>query len=225
LIQPDIYITEKTGDYQLVIPWLPDEIKFSANETRFASYDILDKGEVKIPTGTNIRRYSWESILPGAVMQWNPMQRGAWQAPKCIQGRWSSWRENGTLLHLLAIGTTFNHDVYLEDYEVTYSGSYGSFEYSISFIDARDVDPSASKSGSGAELLRPETQSSAETYTIAAGDTLWSIAQKFYGDGSRWNELYIQNQAILELTAKDKGLFSSGFGRHLFAGTTLTIKK
>ncbi len=73
MIQPDIYITktdkelitEKNSPRQIMIPWLPDEIKFESNETRFASYNILDKGEIKIPTGANIHSYSWEGVLPG----------------------------------------------------------------------------------------------------------------------------------------------------------------
>lgn len=31
------------------------------------------------------------------------------------------------------------------------------------------------------------------SYTVVAGDTLWSIAEKIYGDGHRWSELYQAN--------------------------------
>lgn len=32
-----------------------------------------------------------------------------------------------------------------------------------------------------------------QTYTVAHGDTLWGIAQKFYGDGSKWHKIYDAN--------------------------------
>ena len=35
------------------------------------------------------------------------------------------------------------------------------------------------------------------TYTIASGDCLWSIAQKLYGTGTRWPELYEANRTII----------------------------
>ena len=39
-----IHITETYAAQQIRIPWIPDEIHFTSNGTRFASYDILDRG-------------------------------------------------------------------------------------------------------------------------------------------------------------------------------------
>ena len=36
-----------------------------------------------------------------------------------------------------------------------------------------------------------------DTYTVTSGDCLWSIAQKLYGTGTRWPELYEANRAII----------------------------
>ncbi|MDF5729627.1 MAG: LysM peptidoglycan-binding domain-containing protein [Rhizonema sp. PD38] len=40
---------------------------------------------------------------------------------------------------------------------------------------------------------------SSQTYTVQAGDTLSSIAQKFYGDGSEqsWRKIYDANKAVI----------------------------
>ncbi len=240
MIQPDIYITEMDKELitesgsprQVMIPWLPEEIKFESNETRFASYDILDKGEIKIPSGANIHSYSWEGVLPGEGHKNTSLQRGEWQDPKKIQSMWSFWRENGTPLRLLIIGTPVNHDVYLEDYDVTYTGAFGDYEYSISFIEARDIAirnklaASTSFSGTpGAFGSRPENQSSVTHYTSVKGDTLWSIAHRFLGDGSRWPEIYNNNQWVIETVAKNNGFQSSEYGRRLVPGTWLEIKK
>lgn len=35
------------------------------------------------------------------------------------------------------------------------------------------------------------------TYTVKPGDTLWGIAERFLGKGSRWREIYYANQAII----------------------------
>lgn len=36
------------------------------------------------------------------------------------------------------------------------------------------------------------------TYTVRKGESLYRIARKFYGDGSRWRELYEKNTATLK---------------------------
>ncbi len=243
MIQPDIFITEidkqlitgTDGPRQVTIPWLPDEIHFESNETRFARYEILDLGEIKIPSGANIHSYSWDGILPGEGHKNSPMQRGEWQDPKKIQSIWSFWREYGTPLRLLIIGTPINHDVYLEDYEVTYTGAFGDYEYKISFIEARNItiahDSEVSTSFVGTPGIegaraakRPETQSLVKTYTSVKGDTLWAIAERFLGNGSRWPEIYNLNQQIIETVAKNNGYQSSEYGQRLVPGTWLEIK-
>ena len=35
------------------------------------------------------------------------------------------------------------------------------------------------------------------TYTVKKGDTLWSIAQKIYGEGSKWTDIKEANKAML----------------------------
>ena len=40
---------------------------------------------------------------------------------------------------------------------------------------------------------RPVEKSIPKTYTVVAGDSLWKIAQRYLGDGSRWKEIYTYN--------------------------------
>lgn len=232
----DIYIAEKTGNRSMRIPWIPESIIFDSNGTRFAKYEVLKAGEVYVPSGVNIHGYSWKSILPGEGRKDNALQRGAWQDPLWYQQIWSSWRNNGTPLHLLVTGTPINHDVYLEDYAVDYEGAFGDYDYTIKFVDARtlSIDQQASTQSSGnvqaaqdskGTITRSETDSSQKTYTIKAGDTLWAIAERFLGSGAQWNVLYELNKTAIEQAAKQAGNFSSQDGRIIISGTTLTIRK
>ncbi len=41
----------------------------------------------------------------------------------------------------------------------------------------------------------PETEEpEARIHVVEKGDSLWRIAEKFYGDGTRWNEIYQANK-------------------------------
>ena len=44
------------------------------------------------------------------------------------------------------------------------------------------------------ESSEPQTGS---TYTVQPGDCLWSISQRFYGTGTRWNVIYETNKSII----------------------------
>lgn len=53
---------------------------------------------------------------------------------------------------------------------------------------------------------------SAQTYTVVKGDCLWKIAKKFYGDGSKYRELYEGNKEVV-----------GGNPNRIYPGQVLTI--
>ena len=64
-MEVDIYVREKSGSREIRFPWLPDKIDIDSGGTVMASYDILDKGPVQVPTGSGLISYSWEGVFPG----------------------------------------------------------------------------------------------------------------------------------------------------------------
>lgn len=46
-------------------------------------------------------------------------------------------------------------------------------------------------------LVPAQTVSPGRTYTVLGGDTLWSIAQKFYNDGNQWGKIYDANKQVI----------------------------
>lgn len=47
-----------------------------------------------------------------------------------------------------------------------------------------------------AELTSSVKQAASQTYVVKPGDTLWSIAQRFYGDPLKWRVIYDANHEI-----------------------------
>lgn len=69
------------------------------------------------------------------------------------------------------------------------------------------------------EPLKPK----GKEYTIQTGDTLWGIAQRFLGDGTKYHEIYLANRKVLDDEAARRGMGSGMGERWIFTGTKITI--
>lgn len=58
---------------------------------------------------------------------------------------------------------------------------------------------------------------------ISKGDTLWTIAKRYYGDGSKYMDIYSKNFAVIENAAKSHNLPCSENGRYIYEGTQLVL--
>ena len=224
----DIWITDLETKRKMQIPWIPDSISFGSGGTKFATYNIIDLGEVLVPYGRNLRKVEWEGSLPGEGHMNLPFLRGGKHVPpKTIQSQWSIWKKNGTRLNLLITGTPINMDVYLEDYNITYKGSAGDYKYDIKFVDYSELKVTYSVVEQPKQTQRSETQSSAKTHTVKSGDNLWALAKTYYGDGTKYTKIYDANADVIEAEAKKHGKSSSSKGSvkgwWIYPGTVLKI--
>ena len=228
-MQVDIYIRESNGNREIRVPWLPEEISCDSGGVTMATYDIMNKGEVAVPTGSGLANYSWTSEFPGKYRSDDAMMRGRWKDPKTYHNILESWKTNGTPLTLLVTGYPINKDVILEKYTAKASGGFGDWVYEISFLEKREIAITSTKVKSPAKPKTPKLPAKKDVaYTIKKGDTLWKIAAMptHYGKGSQWEKIYNANKTIIEKTAKKyrKGK-GSDHGHWIYPGTKLTIPK
>ena len=87
--------------------------------------------------------------------------------------------------------------------------AYGAPAGRITIVTAAAEPEQPVEPAKPAEPEQPAAESG--TYTVAAGDCLWSIAQKAYGTGTKWGVIYEANKA----TVKDPGM--------IYIGQILTI--
>lgn len=224
----DIYIKERSGDREIRIPWLPEEISYSSGDAAKVSYDIMNRGEVAVPTGSGLATVSWESEFPGEYRTDDSMLRGSWKDPKTYHNTMQDWLEKGTPLTILVTGYPINLDVILDQYSAKAAGGFGDMSYEVSFLEDRDLTITTSKVTKSSTTKR--TAKETTTYTVKKGDTLWSIAKRFLGDGSKWGTIYSSNKEIIESTAKKQWKAAginrdSQNGHWIFPGTKLKIPK
>lgn len=220
-MQVDIYVCEKDGSREIRFPILPEEFSFAFGETTYIVYDIITRGEVAVPSGTELAAYSWESEFPGKQRTNDAMQRGQWMDPQVYCKLLAEWKSKGTALNILITGYPINADVYLTKFEPKGTGPFGDVAYEIQFTEARSITVTTDGTWSWTETSRPSAKD--QSYKIKSGDTLWSISLKHYGTGTKWKTIYNANIEIIEKTAKSHGLSSSQNGNYIYPGVILTI--
>lgn len=212
----DIQITEKITGSKLTLSMLP-EATIRKGSAKFQSYDIISKGEVKLPRGTNLLSFSWSGIFPGASRKnMSFVKTHHWRDPKEMENIFEGWRKYGTVLNLMVTETSINHEVLLSDFTTTNSGSAGDVAYEVTFVENKNIFvyntsqlsimPTAATNDTNA--ARPEpAAAAATTYTVVSGDNLWNIAKQYLGSGVRYTEIYELNKSVI---GSDPGLIYPG---------------
>lgn len=125
-------------------------------------------------------------------------------------------------------------DVTLEEYTINEDANDGLdvkvsvtlkeyVEYGVTRIKVKKDDKGKPKADKKKDPVKKKPKAS--SYTVKSGDTLWAIAKRFLGSGSKWKIIYNANKSTIEKTAKKHGFKSSATGHWIFPNTKLTIPK
>lgn len=210
----DLYMTEKDTGTKIALSLLPDSVKTKAN-SNFISYNFISVGEVKMPSGQKLRQFSWSGTFPGKSLYNLPfVKRQHWKAPKEMVDIIEGWRKKGTRIVLMLTETPLNCEVYLSSFDHTQQGGTGSIDYTLTFVEAKDVmvytvveakttqstQSSNISSGTRPASQKTDTSTNSEqtkTYTVKSGDCLWNIAKKYLGSGAKYTEIYNLNKKVI----------------------------
>ena len=92
----------------------------------------------------------------------------------------------------LKVGPLLTRRVMIKKFEWRYRNLY-EFAYEIELELAPTQTNLQSIHAAQVDALQPETAAPQQTYTVIAGDCLWSIALRFYGDGSLYRKIATAN--------------------------------
>lgn len=124
---------------------------------------------------------------------------------------------------------SINMKVSLEDYKITEDAKDGFDIYvDVSLKQYRDygtktvtiqTDESQGPKTTIQQQRTAESVPKAKAHTVVKGDSLWAIAQRYWGNGSRYSEIYELNKATID--ARNKGTGNTKYT--IYAGQTLTL--
>ena len=124
------------GTERLRFPLTPNKLNVKRGTTS-VSFQIIKKGEHKIPRGIAATGYSWNGTLPGK----NKSNLGFifdWQKPSEIIKLLKKWQEKGTIIEFTATETGVKDKVFIDNATYTYTGA-GDVDYQINLSAYRPL--------------------------------------------------------------------------------------
>ena len=108
-----------------------------------------------------------------------------------------AWQDSGDPVRLILSGSDINDAFLIEDVTETLREGDRDVGLTLTLREYKFKSALAALAGesgtSGTAFQRQDERVTPRTYTVKKGDTLWDIACRFYGDGTRWRELASKN--------------------------------
>lgn len=222
---------------------LPPEIHFKRS-SNYQSFNIISKGRVDVPKGTEVDEISWEGEFFGeAKKEEYIVDTDKYMEPNNCVSLINKLISKNAIVTLIISETWINLDVTIASFEATPFGAFGNIKYSITFKRYKDLkikttkDFKNKKGGSNFKKgstkkktiktrnNRKNNKNSNTSYSVRSGDTLIGIARTQGLGAEKWTVIYEKNKKVIEEVAKKHGLKNSSHGHWIYPGTKLEIPK
>lgn len=187
----------------VLMPVTPSKVQIKTKSNN-KTINLINDGEVSIIKPSGLTEVSFDLLLPNSKY---PFARGESKA-KTYMNMLKKLKDNGTVFQFILsrkkpngtnLGNT-NLTVTMEELTFTDDAGEGfDIKAGIKLKEYRTYGTKVYSIGSqtmstqSARTLSAEAPTTNKAYTVAEGDTLWSIAKTNYGDGSKYTKIVSAN--------------------------------
>lgn len=188
-----IIFRSMTDGTELVLPVTPPEYELESAQA-IEAVDMHAVGTINLPGLPKLLNKNIECMFPAHNYPFNNV--GASTDPFYYVDKFKSFVEHHTILRFIVSDTSINEPIFIESISYGEKDGTNDIYATISIRGYREISaPTVEKvTDSTKNSERTESVTAIQsTYTVATGDTLWSIAYRFYGDGSLCYKLAAYN--------------------------------
>lgn len=198
----DVYLKNDKEKNTFHFPVNPFGITVNRNK-KYETAEIINIGEIDFSDNSKkIKEISFDTLLPiqyDAFCRYRPV-------PDPIQTikNLEKWMEQKEPVRLIITNFDFNDLVIISGIvEDEKAGETGDKYLTFTFRAWRELKietlPVVKPKNPPLKPNRPNPKPKPRIYTVVRGDSLWKIAKKFYGKGSKWPTIYnnAQNKKVI----------------------------
>lgn len=189
----DFILMDPAGT-KLHFPVNPQEVNIR-REKKFETVNILSLGEIDFPQGEKVKDITFSSFFPktydAGYCRYSPLPD-----PQIAMNQLNTWMADKKPVQLVITETAVNVFVLVSSHASTFRGGEpGDVYFDLTCRTWREVKirTAADTSSSQRVDLKPVPK----TYVVKSGDSLWAIAKRNLGSGSRWEDIYELNKGVI----------------------------
>lgn len=182
------------------LPVNPEELDVSTTQEN-EKFEILKLGQIVIPTHMSLREFSFEAELPHEELHYIEKDK-SFESAKYYLDQFQKWREKLEPVRFMAgkmsngntvTGDAINTLVLVENLTITEKAGEEYDKYvSFKLLEYNKYTKKYITSSGNSENPK-----STGYYVVKSGDTLWAIAKKYYGDGTKYTKIYNANKSVI----------------------------
>ena len=178
-----VLLWHNNGEERLYLRVNPAEVEISRPNCNRV-YELAMGGTVNVWGGRGLREVRLVTFLPAED---SPFYGG--EEPRSVLAMLRAWQDSGDPIRLILSDSDINDAFLIED--LTEILREGDRDVGLR-LTLREYKFKSALAG-GEVTVRQDERTTPETYTVRQGDTLWELACRFYGDGTRWRALAERN--------------------------------
>jgi len=193
-----IYLSVNDGQQGFRLPVNPPEIEIQ-EQGQGSTHNIINLGEINVIKEPKLAEIAFESFFPAQRYPFVVVEELL--TPASYVDMITSWMRNKQIARLIMTdgAVDINMLVSIEDFawrEV--GGAVGDIEYELTLkryvhyapkqVQIK-VQQAQQKAVAQKKQTRPQTKPQPKIHVLKKGETLWGLAQKYLGSGTRWREI------------------------------------
>ena len=207
----------KTGNEAIRLPIIPGEFEniISAN---YETNNVIGLGDIATFNGNGLAQMSLSSFFPNKEYSFNEYSRV--KKPYDFIGHFMNWKNKGIAVRVILTGTNINQLMYVTNFSYGERDGTGDVYYTVDLLEYRPINIPVIKennSNNTQNTSRPADNNNSintsnnnttqKTHKVVKGDSLWAIAQKYYGKGSLYTKIKEANKTKYPSLAKSNVIY------------------
>ena len=211
----ELYLKENDSNV-LRFPVTPSEVicETSAN---ISTESVNDLGNVSLFSGVELKSIPIDSFFPNKDYSFCTYSNI--EKPYELVRKLETWQNNGTKLRYIVSDGYTNIPVMINSFTYQEQDGTGDVYFNLSLVEYKEIKLNKTSSSDNSNSNNnatnrptenaPKPSGENKTHKVVKGDSLWSIAQKYYGDGSKYTKIKEANKDKYTSLSKNNIIYTN----------------